>query len=206
MKARKPSQSAKPFKANLGKNTQFASIVRIVTNGAPGNQVGWLGKRSRNAMTATAPHSLQLTPRHASTTSMTLDAPTAFAAIALAAVSWDGVLSMAGSRALRHSLDYRHPFCDYGDAGMVRMMDLLLREMRNKGAQHLMVEAAEALNPRQRATAYAVAAEIMRSDGPLLPDEQNILTNLASTLDLPEAETRMVLSVMDVLHADVIAV
>jgi hypothetical protein len=135
----------------------------------------------------------------------TLDAPSAFAAIALAAVSWEGVLSMAGSRALRHSLDYRHPFCDYGDAGMVQLMDRLLRDMRQKGAQHLMVESAEALNPRQRATAYAVAAEIMRSDGPLADDEKNILSNLAITLELPEEDTQKVLLVMDVLHADVIS-
>lgn len=132
-----------------------------------------------------------------------LEPPSAFAAIALAAVSWDGVLSMAGSRALRHALDYRHPYCDYGDAGMVRLMDELLRDMRNKGAQHLMVEAAQALSPQQRATAYAVAAEIMRSDGPLEPDEQNILSNLAITLGLTAEETERVLSVMDVLHADV---
>jgi len=134
-----------------------------------------------------------------------LDAPSAFAAIALAAVSWDGVLSMAGSRALRHSLDYRHPFCDYGDTGMVQLMDRLLRDMRQKGAQHLMVESAEALNPRQRATAYAVAAEIMRSDGPLADDEKNILSNLAITLELPEEDTQKVLLVMDVLHADVVS-
>lgn len=146
-----------------------------------------------NAMTAPVP------------SSQTLDAPSAFAAIALAAVSWDGVLSMAGSRALRHALDYRHPFCDYGDAGMVQLMDRLLRDMRQKGAQHLMVESAEALNPRQRATAYAVAVEIMRSDGPLAEDENNILSNLASTLGLPEEDTQKVLAVMDVLHADVVS-
>jgi uncharacterized tellurite resistance protein B-like protein len=133
-----------------------------------------------------------------------LDPPSAFAAIALAAVSWDGVLSMAGSRALRHALDYRHPYCDYGDAGMVQLMDRLLRDMRQKGAQHLMVEAAEALNPAQRSTAYAVAAEIMRSDGPLEPDERNILSNLATTLGLSPDDTEQVLNVMDVLHADII--
>lgn len=162
-------------------------------------------------MTATAPQASSTSVPYSQAmrvqdtpTPEAIDAPTAFAAIALAAVSWDGVLSMAGSRALRHSLDYRHPYCDYGDAGMVQLMDHLLRQMRSKGAQHLMVEAAEVLNPRQRATAYAVAAEIMRSDGPLQADEQNILSNLASTLALPEAETEKVLGVMDVLHADVI--
>ena len=70
--------------------------------------------------------------------------------------------------------------------------------------RRLMVEAAEQLTPRQRATAYAVAAEIMRSDGPLQDDERNILTNLATTLDLHEADTAPVLAAMDLLHADVL--
>jgi hypothetical protein len=152
-------------------------------------------------MTATSPRLTMLD--HPSSAEGALEPASAFAAIALAAVSWDGVLSMAGSRALRHALDYRHPYRDYGDAGMVRLMDQLLRDMRHKGAQHLMVEAAEALTPRQRATAYAVAAEIMRSDGPLEADERNILSNLATTLELSAEDTERVLSVMDVLHADV---
>lgn len=145
-----------------------------------------------NAMTAPIP------------SSQTLDAPSAFAAIALAAVSWDGVLSMAGSRSLRHSLDYRQPYRQYGDEAMVRLMDGLLAELRRVGPQHLMVEAAVALNPRQRSTAYAVAAEIMRSDGPLLADERNILANLATTLELDAATTERVLTVMDLLHADLL--
>ena len=133
-----------------------------------------------------------------------MDSATAFAAIALAAVSWDGVLTMAGSRALRHSLDYRQPYLNYGQETMVALMDALLAELRRVGPQHLMVEAAEQLNPRQRATAYAVAAEIMRSDGPLQADERNMLTNLATTLELDEADTAPVLTAMDLLHANVI--
>lgn len=131
--------------------------------------------------------------------------PTAFAAIALAAVSWDGVLSMAGSRALRHALDYREPYRHRGDEAMVALMNELLAALRQKGAQHLMVEAAEALSPRQRSTAYAVAAEIMRSDGALQADEQNILSNLAATLELDPQLTAQVHQVMDLLHADVLA-
>jgi tellurite resistance protein len=129
---------------------------------------------------------------------------TAFAAIALAAVSWDGVLSPAGARALRHALDYREPYRQQGDTAMVELMNDLLAALRAKGPQHLMVEAAEALSPSQRATAYAVAAEIMRSDGPLQDDECNILTNLATTLELDPALTTEVQSVMDLLHADVL--
>lgn len=133
-----------------------------------------------------------------------MDPATAFAAVALAAVSWDGVLTMAGSRALRHSLDYRKPYRGYGQDTMVGLMDTLLAELRRVGPQHLMVEAAEQLSPSQRSTAFAVAAEIMRSDGPLQDDERNILTNLAITLGLDEAETAPVLAAMDLLHADVV--
>jgi hypothetical protein len=44
----------------------------------------------------------------------------------------------------------------------------------------------------------------MRSDGPLQDDERNILTSLAITLELSEAETTPVLAAMDLLHADVL--
>lgn len=132
----------------------------------------------------------------------TMDSPTAFAAIALAAVSWDGVLSMAGSRALRHALDYRRPFNGFSDTEMVRLLDQLLALLRSKGAQHLMVEAAEVLTPGQRNTAYAMAAEIMRSDGPLVEDEHNILANLAGVLELDSGLTADVHRVVDVLHGD----
>ncbi|EDY37193.1 conserved hypothetical protein [Cyanobium sp. PCC 7001] len=131
-----------------------------------------------------------------------LDPASAFVAVALSAVSWDGVLTMAGSRALRHSLDYRHPYRDYAPDQTVALLDGLMAILRRQGPQHLMVMAAEALNPNQRATAYAVAAEIMRSDGPLEDDERNILSNLAATLELGDAVTIPVHSVMDLLHAD----
>ncbi len=123
-----------------------------------------------------------------------------FAAVALAAVCWDGVMSMAGSRSLRHVLDYRLPFRHYSDADMVQLLDGLLGQLRTQGAQHLMVEAAAALTPQQRSTAFAVAAEIMRSDGELEEDERNILSNLAAVLNLEESLTADILQVMDVLH------
>ena len=146
-----------------------------------------------------------LVPDTASSTStISLDPAKAFAAVALAAVSWDGVLTAAGSRALRHALDYREPYRSLGDKGMVEMIDELLSALRSDGAQHLMLSAAQAMNERQRHTAYAVAAEIMRSDGALQPDEINILASLADALDLDEEETTKVLSVMDMLHANLL--
>jgi hypothetical protein len=132
-----------------------------------------------------------------------MDTPTAFAAVALAAVSWDGVLTMAGTRALRHALDYRPPFRERSDAEMIALMDALLRALRDRGARGLMVDAAAVLDERQRHTAYAVATEIMRSDGPLQEQEQQILACLAEHLHLDPEETAKVGEVMDVLHASI---
>lgn len=133
-----------------------------------------------------------------------MDAPTAFAAVALAAVSWDGVLTMAGTRALRHALDYRPPFRERSDAEMIALMDQLLRALRESGPRGLMVDAAAVLDERQRHTAYAVAAEIMRSDGPLVETEIQILAALAEHLHLDPGETGKVVEVMDILHASIV--
>jgi len=133
-----------------------------------------------------------------------MDTPTSFAAVALAAVSWDGALTLAGTRALRHALDYRPPYKDRSNEEMIALMDELLAGLRRSGAEGLMEEAAKVLDERQRHTAYAVAAEIMRSDGPLEERERQILANLATSLGLESEETDKVLEVMDVLHASLL--
>lgn len=132
-----------------------------------------------------------------------MDTPSAFAAVALAAVSWDGALTLAGTRALRHALDYRPPYKDRTDAQMISLMDELLAGLRSRGAEGLMQDAAKVLDQRQRLTAYAVAAEIMRSDGPLQEQERHILGNLASNLNLDSVDTLKVDAVMDILHASI---
>ena len=106
----------------------------------------------------------------ATSPSLQLDTHTAFAAIAVAAVAWDGVLTMAGTRALRHCLDYRQPYRELTDGEMMDLMQRLLAMLRQRGSQQLIVQAAAVLSPGQRTTAYAAASEIMRSDGPLEPD------------------------------------
>ena len=86
---------------------------------------------------------------------------------------------------------------------MVTLLDQILGDLRRLGSQHLMVEAAAQLTSEQRKTAYAVAVEIMRSDGPLQSDEVNILGNLAAVLALDSAVVDQIHQVMDILHAPV---
>jgi tellurite resistance protein len=67
-----------------------------------------------------------------------------------------------------------------------------------------MEDAAAVLDERQRHTAYAVATEIMRSDGPLQEPERQILAFLAEHLELDPEEITKVGEVMDILHDSIV--
>ena len=125
---------------------------------------------------------------------------TAFAAVGLTAVSWDGTLSRAGARSLRHALDYREPFCRMSDNEMVLLMDAVLALRRERGNKALMLQAAGALSPGQALTAYAMASELMRSDGPYSAEERRHLDVLALMLSIAQPEAERIDAVFDVLH------
>ena len=126
---------------------------------------------------------------------------TAFAAVGLTAVSWDGTLSRAGARSLRHALDYREPFCRMSDNEVVLLIDAVLALRRERGNKALMLQAAGALSPGQALTAYAMASELMRSDGPYSAEERRHLDVLALMLSIAQPEAERIDAVFDVLHA-----
>ena len=126
---------------------------------------------------------------------------TAFAAVGLTAVSWDESLTRAGARSFRHALDYREPYCRMSDNELVLLMDAVLALRRERGNKALMLEAAKVLNPEQALTAYAMASELMRSDGPYLPEERRHLDVLALMLSIAQPEAQRIDAVFDLLHA-----
>ena len=130
---------------------------------------------------------------------------TAFAAVGLTAVSWDGTLSRAGTRSLRHALDYREPFCRMSDNDMVLLMDAVLALRRERGNKVLMLQAAGVLTPAQALTAYAMASELMRSDGPYSAKERRHLDVLALMLSISQPEAERIDAVFDLLHAPLLS-
>ena len=128
---------------------------------------------------------------------------TAFAAVGLTAVSWDDTLSRAGARAFRHALDYREPYCRMSENEVVLLMDAVLAMRLEKGTKALMLEAAaaKALTADQALTAYAMASELMRSDGPYSAEERRRLDLLALMLSISQVEAERIDSVFELLHA-----
>ena len=126
---------------------------------------------------------------------------TAFAAVGLTAVSWDDTLSRAGARAFRHALDYREPYCRMSDNELVLLMDAVLALRMERGNKALMLEAAKVLSADQALTAYAMASELMRSDGAYSAEERRHLDLLALMLSISQVEAERIDSVFDLLHA-----
>lgn len=83
---------------------------------------------------------------------------------------------------------------------MVDLMDYLLNRRREIGNNALMLEAAQALTSEQSLTAYAMASELMRSDGPYQADERDHLDRLASILSISKFESDRIDTVFDLLH------
>ena len=82
----------------------------------------------------------------------------------------------------------------------VALMDAVLAMRLEKGTKALMLEAAKALTADQALTAYAMASELMRSDGPYETDERRHLDHLALILSIAKPESDRIDSVFDVLH------
>jgi uncharacterized tellurite resistance protein B-like protein len=129
----------------------------------------------------------------------------AFAAIALAAVACDGELAGLEARRLRQQLEYRQPYCDQGDAGMVRLLDLLLQILRENGCEALVSQSTPWLNPTQRETALAVAADLTRADHVETGSERRFLERLAEQLQIPAERSATIFEVIRVLNSDSLA-
>ena len=129
----------------------------------------------------------------------------AFAAICLAAVASDGVVGRDEARSLRIELEFRTPYVGMDEATMAGLFDDLLELWRSEGSEALVAKAAPCLNQVQRETALAVAIQLVRADRIIEPEEVKFIDQLAGHLDLPETMSQQIITVMDILHRDSLA-
>ncbi|QNI72883.1 hypothetical protein SynNOUM97013_00812 [Synechococcus sp. NOUM97013] len=87
------------------------------------------------------------------------------------------------------------------DAEMIGLLDELLELRREMGSHNMMLRAAQCLTPAQRMTAYAMASEIMRSDGPFQRQERAFLDHLALMLEISGFEAQRIDAVFEIFHA-----
>ncbi len=134
-----------------------------------------------------------------------MDASKAFAAIALAAVACDGALGQEEAHALRSQLEHRTPYADLSERQMGDLFDALLSELRARGIEALVAAAVPALDGEQRATALAVAAQLVHADRVLATSERAFLQALSAQLELPGGQADQIIAAIQALNRDSLA-
>jgi len=131
-----------------------------------------------------------------STESLTLSVHDAMAALLIASVSVDGVLSVDESSRIQNVLSTSRLFkaaSGTAGAGSVERAVTLLQE---HGLDSVLTASAEALPPELHATAFAVAVDLVLCDGRVEAREKAYIDSLQATLGVDDATALKIVEVM----------
>ena len=127
---------------------------------------------------------------------MTLSPAEAFAAIALLAVAADGYLADEEGQVLSTTLSRMQLFRSYPGDVMRRMFDRLLGILNKQGSKTLFNLAVDTLPHDLYETAFAVTTDIVLADGEVTNEEEKLLTDLCSALEIDEKTAVKIIDVM----------
>ena len=88
---------------------------------------------------------------------------------------------------------------------MGRLFDVLLDRLRQEGWRSLLRSAIAELSPLQQETALAMAVHLVLSDRQLDQEEQELLQEMATLLQLPHERSQTIIDVISVLNRDSLA-
>jgi hypothetical protein len=115
-----------------------------------------------------------------------LNAPEAFAGIALCAVAADGVITEEEAISLSVNLMNRKLYNGYSDREMRTVFNKLITIINSEGVNNLMEKSAKALPEDLRQTAFAVTTDLLLADGVMANSEKKFLEQLQKNLQLTD--------------------
>ncbi len=121
-----------------------------------------------------------------------------FAAVALVAIAADGYLSEQESRDMTIMLARMQLFASYSNDVMHRMFDKLLSMLKQQGPGDLIALAKSCLPQDLRETAFAIATDLVLSDGTVTSQEQAFLDDLYRILEIPGDTALQIVQVMTI--------
>lgn len=131
-------------------------------------------------------------------TEIHLTAAESFAAVALVAIAADGYLSDQEGRDMTAMLARMRLFQGYSSDGMHRIFDKLLAILKREGPIDLVNLAKVSLPEELRETAFAIATDLVLSDGTVTAQEQAFLDDLYRILEISEEQALKIVQVMTV--------
>lgn len=127
-----------------------------------------------------------------------LNAAEAFACIALVAIAADGYLSEQEGQDMTVMLSRMKLFRSYSTEVMHRLFDKLLNLLKQYGPGELISLARKTLPPELRETAFAIATDLILSDGTVTEQEQAFLDDLYRILEIPGDMALTIVQVMNI--------
>ncbi|NER82640.1 MAG: tellurite resistance TerB family protein [Leptolyngbya sp. SIO1D8] len=122
----------------------------------------------------------------------------AFASVALVAIAADGYLSDQEGRDMTMLLSRMQLFSNFSNEVMHRMFDKLLAMLKRHGPGELINLAKDCLPQELRETAFAVATDLVLSDGTVTAQEQAFLDDLYRILEIPGDTALQIVQVMTI--------
>lgn len=127
---------------------------------------------------------------------VTIGPAEAFAGIMLLVVASDGYLADDELRLLHATLSRMKLFRSYSEDVMRRMFDNLCNILKREGVQALLDAAIATLPHDLYDTTFAVATDLVLSDGTVTEEEEDLLGSLCRALNLPDSLVSQIIQVM----------
>ncbi len=121
----------------------------------------------------------------------------AFASICLVAIASDGYLSESEAIDMKTRLGRMRLFQDSAES-LDRIKDYLLDNLKKHGPNELIKSAKAALPPQLGTTAFAIAVDLIFSDGSVAAEEQAFIDDLRRILAIPDDLALKIVEVMTI--------
>jgi uncharacterized tellurite resistance protein B-like protein len=127
---------------------------------------------------------------------ITLGPAESFTAIMLVVVSADGYLADAEADLLSTVLGRMQLFRSYPSEVMRRMFDKLCGIQKKQGNEALINAAFKSLPHELYETTFAIATDLVLSDGEVTEEEEQLLGSLCNVLEIPQQTVDEIIRVM----------
>jgi tellurite resistance protein len=121
-----------------------------------------------------------------------------FLGICLCAVAADGVVTEEEAMGLTTSLSRMKLFQGTSERQFRSSFSKLVNLARNKGVDELMAQSAAAVPGDLRATAFAVATDLLFADGHVAPEERRFLEKIQKSLGVADDLALKVVEVIQI--------
>ncbi len=121
-----------------------------------------------------------------------------FLAIIMIAVQADKVLTLSEEEIVKATLHRMNIFQSYSEKELIQKVEKVLSTLENQGDEVVLEAAVNALPSQLYTTAFALATDIVLSDGDMNESEENTLSKIQNSLSVSPETASKIIEVMTI--------